>query len=129
MINIVDTLKDIPGYIGSNGRTEEEISEAERKLGIPFAKDYRVYLKEIGLACFDGHEFTGLTKTARLNVVSVTKEQRQYFDKAALLWYVIEEVGIDGIIIWQSSNGTVYAIAPNSGAKKIANSLSEYISE
>lgn len=129
MINIVDALKDIPGYIGSNGRTEEEISEAERKLGIPFAKDYRAYLKEIGLACFDGHEFTGLTKTARLNVVSVTKEQRQYFDKAALLWYVIEEVGIDGIIIWQSSNGTVYATAPNSGAKKIANSLSEYISE
>lgn len=127
--NIVDVLKDMPGYIGSNGRTEEEIFEAERELGTLFAKDYCAYLKEIGLACFDGHEFTGLTKTARLNVVSVTKEQREYFDRATSSLYVIEEVGIDGIIIWQNSNGTVYAATPNSKAKKIADSLSEYISK
>ncbi len=127
-MKFVEAIKIAPGYIGSNGRTEEEVCEAERELGISFAEDYRAYLKEIGLACFDGHELTGLTKTARLNVVSVTKKQ-QYFDKVASSWYVIEEVGIDGIIIWQNSKGTVYATIPNSKAKKIANSLSEYISK
>lgn len=48
----------MPDYVGSNGRTEEEIAKAEKKIGITFAKDYREYLKEIGLACFDGHELT-----------------------------------------------------------------------
>lgn len=128
-MKFVEAIKMIPGYIGSNGRIEEEITEAEGELGIPFAKDYRAYLKEIGLACFDGHELTGLTKTARLNVVTVTKEQREYFDEATLSWYVIEEVGIDGIVIWQNSDGTVYAATPNSRAKIIANSLFEYISK
>jgi hypothetical protein len=84
-------------------------------------------LKEIGLACFDGHELTGLTKTARLNVVSVTKEQRERFGKDTSSWYVVEETNIYGIVIWQGSDATVYETSPTSNAKKIANSLSEYI--
>lgn len=129
MANIVDVMKSIPDYIGSNGRTEEEIRQAEEALGIGFAKDYRKYLEEIGLACFDGREFTGLTSTARLDVVSVTKEQREQFGKATLSWYVVEEANIYGIVIWQSSDGTVYEVASNSKAKKIASSLAEYISK
>lgn len=127
MANIIEVLKSMPDYIGSDGRTEEEIDKAEKVLGISFAKDYREYLKEIGLACFDGHELTGLTKTDRLNVVSVTKEQREQIGKVASSWYVIEEAGIDGIIIWQGSDGTVYETAPNSKSKMIAKSLAEYI--
>ncbi len=128
MANIVDVLKGMPDYIGSNGRSEEEIVQAEKALGVSFAKDYRKYLEEIGLACFDGHELTGLTKTARLDVVSVTKEQREKFGKAISSCYVVEETNIYGIVIWQSSDGTVYEAIPNSKAKKIAKSLSKYIS-
>lgn len=124
---IVDTIKSMPDYIGSNGRTDEEIKQAEKELGVSFAKDYRKYLEAIGLACFDGRELTGLTKTSRLDVVSVTKEQRGKFGKSASSWYVVEEANIYGIVIWQSSDGTVYEAAPNSKAKKIADSLAEYI--
>ena len=126
-MRLVDTIKLMPNYIGSNGRTEKEIDKAEKVLGISFAKDYREYLKEIGLACFDGHELTGLTKTERLNVVYVTREHREQIGKDVSSWYVIEEAGIDGIVLWQSSNGTVYETAPNSKSKKIAKSLAEYI--
>ena len=128
MDNIVDLIKSMPDYIGSNGRTEEEIRQAEIALGITFAKDYRKYLKELGLACFDGHEITGLTKTARLDVVSVTNEQRKQLGKVSLSWYVVEEANIYGIVIWQNSDGTVYEVAANTKAKKIASSLAEYIS-
>lgn len=124
---IVDAIKSMPDYIGSNGRTDEEIKQAEKELGVSFAKDYRKYLEAIGLACFDGRELTGLTKTARLDVVSVTKEQREKFGKSTSSWYVVEEANIYGIVIWQSSDGTVYEAAPNSKAKKIADSLAEYI--
>lgn len=129
MDNIICVLKNMPDYIGSNGRSVEEIDQAEKALEVTFAKDYRKYLEEIGLACFDGHELTGLTKTARLDVASVTQEQREQTDGIDPSWYVVEEAGIDGIVIWQSADGSIYATAPNTTAKKIASSLSEYISE
>ena len=88
-----------------------------------------IWLKEIGLACFDGHELTGLTNTDRLNVVSVTKELRKQSEEISALWYVVEDVGLDGIIIWQNSDGALYATAPYTNAKKVADSLSEYYSK
>ena len=66
MADIIETMKTIPDYIGSNGRTDTEIADAENALGTVFAPDYKRYLKEVGLACFGGHEFTGLTTTERL---------------------------------------------------------------
>ena len=127
MDNIINVLKSMPDYIGSNGRDEEEINRAENALRAVFAKDYRAYLKEIGLACYDGHELTGLTKSTRLNVVSVTNELREQIGKVASSWYVVEETNIYGIVIWQSSDGAIYQTAPNAKSKKIAESLSEYI--
>ena len=128
-MKFVDIIKEMPDYIGSNGRDKNTIAEAEKELGVTFAGDYHEYLEKIGLACFDGLELTGLTKTSRLNVVSVTVEQREQLGNIDASWYVIEEVGIDGIVIWQSADGSIYATAPNSKARKIANSLSEYISK
>jgi len=127
MENIVDALKSISDYIGSNGRTEVAISEAELSLDITFAEDYRQYLKMIGLACFDGHEFTGLTNLSRLDVVAVTKEQRAINKNIPMRWYVVEQANIDGIIIWQDEAGHVYQTSPSSQPVKIANSLLEYI--
>ena len=114
-------------YIGNNGLKEQEIDNADNMIITHFAEDYRSYLKEIGLACFDGHELTGLTKISRLNVVSVTQERRKQFGKMVASWYVIEEIGVDGIIIWQSPDGTVYETYPNAEAKRLASSLLNYI--
>ena len=127
MSNIIDIIKSMPDYIGSNGRSEKEIIDAEKALGVSFAKDYRKYLAEIGLACFDGRELTGITETPRLNVVSVTLDNREWFGNSVKSWYVVEEANIDGIVIWQSSDGSVYQVAPHSKVQKIANSLAEYI--
>lgn len=126
MKNIIDVLRSMPDFIGSNGRSKEEIELAETMLEVAFARDYRNYLEEIGLACFDGHELTGLTKTERLNVVTVTMEQRERFGKIASTWYVIEEANIYGIVIWQDTEGFVYEAASNAKVKKVADSLSEY---
>ena len=126
MKNIIDVLRSMPDFIGSNGRSKEEIELAETMLEVAFARDYRNYLEEIGLACFDGHELTGLTKTDRLNVVTVTMEQRERFGEIASTWYVIEETNIYGIVIWQDTEGFVYETASNAKVKKVADSLSEY---
>lgn len=128
MSDIIEALKSAPDYIGGSGRTEDEIRKAEELIGVEFASDYRCYLKEIGLACLDGHELTGICKSIRLNVVDVTLSKRQHVSEA-YAWYVVEETGIDGIVIWQAPDGSVYETIPNSKHKKIANSLLEYITK
>lgn len=84
------------------------------------------YLKDIGLACFDGHELTGICKSARLNVVDVTLLQRQRVSDA-YSWYVVEETGIDGRVIWQTPTGDIYQTAPGTKTRKVFGSLAEYI--
>lgn len=128
MGNIVGVLKSTPDYIGSTGRTDDEIRNAEKLVGVEFASDYRCYLKEIGLACFGGHELTGICKPARLNVVDATIALRALYAEAHA-WYVIEETNIDGIVIWQTSTGDIYKTAPGIKARKVFNSLSEYVEE
>lgn len=126
MEDIIKTLKDAPDFIGGTGRTDVEIERVQKELGIDFATDYKTYLKEIGLACFDGHELTGICQDPRLDVVHVTKDQRENNPEAPNC-YVIEEANIDGIVIWQDFSGKIYMTVENSSPKLIADSLSAYI--
>ena len=126
MNDIIKTLKYAPDFIGGTGRTDVEIERVQKELGIDFATDYKTYLKEIGLACFDGHELTGICQDPRLDVVHVTKDQRENNPEAPNC-YVIEEANIDGIVIWQDFSGKIYMTVENSSPKLIADSLSAYI--
>lgn len=127
MKNIIELLRSFSDYIGANGCNENEIKEAEKELALSFSKDYRMYLKEIGLVCFDGHEFTGITGNKRLNVVVVTKEQRNIDADVPEDWYVVEETNMDGLCVWQDKKGNVYVKSSTTEPKKIANSMIEYI--
>ncbi len=126
MDNIIKTLKNARDFIGGRGRSNKEIENAEKMLGINFAPDYKTYLKEIGLACFDGHELTGICQDPRLDVVHVTKDQRENNPESRSL-YVIEEANIDRIVIWQDNAGKIYMTEGNLEPKLIANSMTDYI--
>lgn len=128
MNTILDVLRNAPDFIGGKGCVDGAISDAEQALGIRFAQDYRVYLQKIGLACFDGHELTGICKTSRLNVVDVTLDERKRCPDAAG-WYVVEQANVDGIVIWQAPSGEVYRTMSGVSARKICNSLTEYVTE
>ena len=125
--NIVSTIQCMPDFIGGNGRSEIEIENTEKILSLIFAKDFRTYLLEIGIACFDGHELTGICTSSRLNVVDVTINERTNNPDVPSDWYVIEQTNIDGIVIWQNSKGEVYQTQPCCDSIKIANSIVEYI--
>lgn len=127
MANIIEVMKSIPDYIGSNGRSEGEIAAAEKSLGTTFAPDYRLYLKEIGLACFDGHELTGITNDARLSVVAVTEQERAANPNIPFSWYVVEQTGFDGVVIWQVPTGELYQSIPGALGRKSYNALRDYI--
>lgn len=105
--------------------TSKQIEQAEIELGLTFAEDYREYLAAFGAASANGHEFTGICKSERLNVIAVTKEARAYAERPQN-WYVVEEGNIDGILVWQSSSGEVYLCQGTHNPVRIAESLSEY---
>lgn len=127
-MNIIELIKSLPDYIGSNGRSNSDISCAEKQLSTHFSQEYTQYLQQIGLVAFDGRELTGLCKDQRLNVVNVTIEERSRNQSVPATWYVIEQANMDGIVIWQSPKGEIYQTSPNSSYKKICNSLSDYLS-
>ena len=60
-------------------------------MGVRFAKDYFQYVTQIGVASFDGHELTGICQSNRLDVVSVTRRERQKNPDIDEEWYVVEQ--------------------------------------
>lgn len=121
-MSIAESLNKKAVFIGGNGTAIEIIADAERALGLVFADDYREYLLSYSCGMYDGHELTGISKSARVNVVDVTLSLKQYDVSIPKDWYAIEETGIDGIIIWQDCEGKIYQ-----NRSKICNSLIEYI--
>ena len=82
--------------------------------------------RELTNSSFAGHEPTGVCKPRRLNVVTVTEDERQN-TTVPESWYVLEQSNIDSIVIWQDSNSTVYQTSPNRNPKILCASLTEYL--
>lgn len=129
MKELIQAFKELSDFYSLKGVSEEEIREAERKLGVVFSKDYREYVSNFGVVSAGGHEFTGICSAVRLNVVDVTLDERRVTSGVCHAWYVIEQANIDGIVIWQSEDGKIYQTMPNTEPMKISNSLLEYIEE
>ena len=127
MSAIKDAFDSRKSFLAGKGASPEQISQAEKQLGLSFAQDYREYLSTYGIAAFDGHELTGITKSDRLNVVSVTKEARARYTIIPAGYYVVEQVDVEELIIWQNGSGEIYGCAPNYKVEKICNSLHDYV--
>ena len=126
MADIVKLLQKQSDFYAMKGVSEEDIQAVEQELGLRFAADYHKYVAAYGVVSYAGHELTGICKSRRLNVADVTVEERNSIDVPAD-WYVLEQENIDGIVIWQATNGAIYQTAPNAKVKKICGSMAEYI--
>lgn len=127
MADYLQTMRDAPGFVSLSGAPEEDILAAESKLSLTFSKEYHEYVSAFGAASYGSHELTGVCKSPRLNVVDVTMEERQKHPDLPGDWYVLEQLHIDDVSIWQSSSGEVYQIMPGARPVKICESFSEYV--
>ena len=125
-MKIIKLMQEQPAFHARTAASPEEITAVENVLGLRFAQDYREYVATFGAASFAGHELTGICKSDRLNVVTVTMEERNNMVVPAD-WYVLEQANIDGIVVWQNSAGAIYQTVPNTNPKKLCESLAEYI--
>ena len=126
MAKFVDLIKTFDDFCAGKGVDEATIEAAEEKLGLKFADDYKEYISECGVASADGHEFTGIVDSKRLNVVDVTEAMRAKNPNASGELYVVEDLQTDKVVIWQSGDGRVYKTVYDDSAEVIADSLYDY---
>jgi hypothetical protein len=126
MADITSFIGNLKGLVSLKGVSREMITAAEQSLGLSFAKDYKEYLEKYGLISARHIELTGITDSKRLNVVEVTQAQRMS-NKFPLDMYVIEDTGIEGVIILQNGAGEVFELQNRNQIKKIYGSLSDYL--
>lgn len=124
LANVIDNL---PNLFYIKGASEEEIKEAEQCLELCFAQDYKEYVKRYGIITYDSHEITGLCNNKRLDVKQVTEYERKNNPNIAPDLYVIEQLDIDGVVVWQASTGEIFQSMPNNALIKICNNLEEYL--
>ena len=123
-MKIIEGLKNMR----SLGRASEvQILQAENLIGIKFADEFKEYIKEYGAVSAYGLELLGVSKSKRLDAASVTLEERELNENFPNDMYVVENLGIDGVLILQNERGEVFEISPNAKPKKIYNSLADYL--
>ena len=127
MNSIIRVIKSLEDVILGNPVKESVILSAEKRLSLKFADDYRSYIKYFGCMAVDGRVFTGISKIPNYDVITITEDQKKYNEDIPSNWYVIEQLNIDGIVIWQSSTGEIYQTSPYNEPLKICDSLLEYI--
>ncbi len=125
--DLIGVLKNKPGFVSMIAATDVQIQDAEARLDVSFGEDYRAYVGAFGAAAFEGHELTGISKSSRLNVVDVTLTERAKHPDMPSDWYVIEQLHIDDVSIWQSASGEVFQFVPGHAPEKIADSLIGYV--
>ena len=129
--DIIEVLRNTKNFFSGKPATLEQVEQAQKELGLKFAEDYIKYLLEFGTASFYGTELMGITDDPRCKYMSVvyeTLEEKKYDDTVPYNMYVIENLGIDGLLTWQDESGAVYSKMRYDGEiEKLADSLSEYI--
>lgn len=110
MERIVEEISKIPKMFHAKGCSDEQVKEAEKTLKIIFPKEFVAYVKEYGAISFFATEWTGLNVGERINVVDVTKKERELNSAFPKDCFVLENQAIDGIITIVDSEGKVFAL-------------------
>lgn len=126
MDKLISHIEQLQGLRFTGGVSAEDISDAETLLNLTFAEDYKLYLSKFGQVEADGIELSGLSNKRLTSVVVLTQNERKMLSIPPK-HYVIENVGIDGLIYSQDSTGAVYQLLPNRPIVKVADSLLQYI--
>lgn len=108
MSDIFKVIQENFKFYKTSGASDELIKEAERQLNCRFADDYKKYLSTFGAISFGSTELTGLNIDSYANVVSVTLKEMQRHKNFPRDSIVLENTGMEGLLILQNEDGEVY---------------------
>lgn len=126
MSKLTDKINSIPNLLSTGGCTNEQISEAEKKLNLTFPEDFIEYTKNYGVISFFGTELTGLNVDGYLNVVDATLQEQKNNNNFPENCFVLENLYIDGILAVSDESGKVYSLQYDK-KELLCNSFSEYL--
>jgi len=127
MSDIISTIKKLPSMESLTPASDEVIKNAEESLNLKFAGDYKEYLSVFGAAWSDSIAISGIIDDEEYGVVELTNKLRPFHTKIPLNFYVIEDVGVDGLVIWQDESGAIYQSIPNNEPMRLYDNLSDYL--
>ena len=125
---IIEKIKKIEKLYHAKGCTMKQVKEAQSELEITFPEDYIDIVREYGAISFYGTEWTGLNVGDYLNVVSVTKKEREINGDFPPDCFVLENQAIDGLIVICNEKGEVFSFQ-YSKLERIHDSISDYLDE
>ena len=126
MNNIIGFIESYKRKRFTGGVSAELIKNAENKLGLELAHEYKEVLLKYGSLYIKGEEFLGID-CDNYDLVKATIESRNEDNAFPRDAYVIENIAIDGILIIQKKTGELMFYQPNCKLQHIANSLEEYL--
>ena len=127
MSKIIQVINSLSDLLPLKPATAIQIADAELQLRVSFATEYKEYLASFGSIMADGVELSGIAKSEHRNVVALTKKEWELNSRIPHTMYVVENTCVDGIVIWQDSDGLIYKSSPGTEPIQIASSLSEYL--
>lgn len=126
MSKIVEKLNAVPNLFHLTGGVTSQIKEAQKSLNLEFPAEYIEYVKTFGAVSFYGTEWTGLNVDGNLNVVTATKQERHLDSNFPNDCFVVENIGIDGVLTLMGQNGKIYSY--RRGKKSLlCDTLCEYL--
>ena len=125
MSKLVDYLNE-KSFKGIGNCTDAEISDAEQRLKMKFPEEYRDFLRAFKAGSFRGMELMGIGTMAYLDTIINTLEERTNDDSFPKDCFVLENLGIEGMLTVVDEDGIVYSYC-NGKNSKLADSLSDYI--
>jgi hypothetical protein len=127
MSDIIKVIEKLPELLSLKPASVSDISDAENQLGLRFSDEYKKYVGAFGAILADGVELTGIAKSKSRDVVSVTVQEKTLNPDVPDDLYVVENAGIDRIIIWQNETGVIFQSVSHTPPVKIAKTLADYL--
>lgn len=128
MDSIIEKISKIENLYHAKKCSLAQVRKAQEDLNIIFPGDYVDIVREYGAISFYGTEWTGLNVDDYLNVVSVTKQERDINQSFPSDCFVLENQGIDGLLVICNKEGEVFSLR-HSKVEKIHDTISEYLDE
>ena len=104
------------------------INEAQEKLNIKFPEEIIEYISEFGVLSYRSNEINGLGTNSYLNIVNATIDARNTFTKFPNELFVIQDIGINDLLILSDSFNKIYEWNGDS-YKLIFNSFYDFLNQ
>lgn len=125
-MNIIEAIESLNEVVSLPALEEHCVLEAQDILNLKFAPEFIEYSRHFGAISAESIELFGITNHKQLSVIERTVQQRKENEIFPKNMYVIEDLGIEGLVLAQDDKGKIFRISRFS-MSQVADSLTEYI--